>query len=160
MTQISEHFTLEELTRSDTAMRLGIDNTPDQKYIDNLKLLCDNALEVIRAHFGKVRVNSGYRCLALNMSVNPMTTTIKKLSKHCTGQAADIEVEGVPNAVLAQWCVDNLPEFEQVILEFYTPGQPNSGWVHVAFCVGEQKRLVGTMSRINGESIYKEGIHP
>jgi zinc D-Ala-D-Ala carboxypeptidase len=160
MTQISEHFTLEELIRSDTGTRLGIDNTPEQNYIDNLKLLCDNILEPIRAHFGVVRVNSGYRCLALNMAINPMTSTVAKVSKHSYGQAADIEVDGIDNGALALWCAENLPEFEQVILEMYTPGQPHSGWVHVAFCVGEQKKEVLTAARINGKTVYSPGIHP
>ncbi len=156
--QLSPHFSYSELTRSDTATRLGIDNTPTQAYIGNLILVCQNVLEPVRAAFGPVRVNSGYRSLALNMAINPMTSTINKVSKHCSGQAADFEVQGVPNAVLAQWCVDHLPEFEQVILEFYTLGQPNSGWVHVGYVVGDQKKEVFTAVKENGKTVYKVGI--
>ena len=160
MTQLSEHFSLREMTRSDTALRLGIDNTPTPEYLQNLTLLCEQVLEPVRSHYGPVRVNSGYRSLALNMSVNPMTSTIDKLSKHCTGQAVDFEVEGVANGDLAMWCRDNLPEYGQVILEFYTPGDPSSGWVHVSYVVGNQKKESLTASRINGKIEYTVGIHP
>jgi uncharacterized protein YcbK (DUF882 family) len=160
MTQLTPHFSLREMIRSDTAVRLNIDNTPTEEHMRNLVLLCTHVLEPVRNHFGPVRVNSGYRCLALNMSVNPMTSTLDKLSKHCTGQAVDFEVEGVSNADLAIWCRDNLSEYGQVILEFYTPGQPNSGWVHVSFVVGAQKKEVLTAARISGKLVYSVGINP
>ena len=160
MSQLTEHFSLREMTRSDTAVRLGIENVPTAEHLQNLVLLCTHVLEPVRAHFGPVRVNSGYRCLALNMSVNPMTSTIDKLSKHCLGQAVDFEVEGVSNGDLAIWCRDNLPEYGQVILEFYTPGQPDSGWVHVSYVVGKQKKEVLTAARINGKIDFSSGIHP
>jgi uncharacterized protein YcbK (DUF882 family) len=89
-----------------------------------------------------------------------MTSTIDKLSKHCTGQAVDFEVEGVSNGDLAIWCRDNLPEYGQVILEFYTPGQPNSGWVHVSFVVGKQKKESLTAARVDGKIVYSSGINP
>lgn len=156
--QLSQHFSLRELTRSDTGIRLNIDNTPTPEHLANLILVCENILEPVRKVFGPVRVNSGYRCLALNMAINPMTSTIKKLSKHCTGQAVDFEVEGITNARLAEWCRDNLPEYEQIILEFYTPGDPNSGWVHVGYVVGAQKKSILTATRINGKTTYEKGI--
>ena len=158
MTQISEHFSLEELIRSDTATRLNIDNTPSQEYIDNLKLVCYHVLEPVRKVFGSVRVNSGYRSLALNLSINPLTSTIMKRSKHSSGQAVDFEVDGIANAVIAQWCVDNLPEWDQIILEFYTPGQPNSGWVHGGFVKGNNRSDVFTAVKENGKTVYKVGI--
>lgn len=157
-TLLSPHFSLEELTRSDTATRLGIENIPTQTYINNLILVCLYILEPVRTHFGVVHVNSGYRSLALNMAINPMTSTINKVSKHCTGQAADFEVPGVTNVELARWCETNIAEFEQIILEFYTPGQPSSGWVHGAYVVGDQKKEVLTASRVNGKTSYTTGI--
>jgi len=158
MNQLSEHFSLSELTRSDTAVRLEIDNTPSEKYIDNLKLLCHNILEPVRRVWGPVRVNSGYRSLSLNMSINPFTSTINNLSKHCTGEAVDFEVEGVGNAELAQWCVENLPIWDQIILEFYTPGTLNSGWVHGGFVKVGNRRDVFTAVKDNGRTVYKVGI--
>lgn len=157
-THITEHFTLEELTRSDVATRLGIDNTPKDNHLASLKLLCEHVLEPVRAHFGPVRINSGYRSLSLNMSINPMTSTINVLSKHCLGQAADFEIDGVPNGDVAKWCVENLPEFHQVILEYYIKGQPNSGWVHVSYVPGDQKKKVLTASRIDGRVVYQTGL--
>jgi hypothetical protein len=158
MSQLSPHFSLKEMTRSDTALRLGINNDPPQKYLDNLILVCDNILEPVRKVWGPVRVNSGYRSLSLNMSVNPMTSTIDKLSKHCTGEAVDFEVEGVSNVDLALWCVANLPVWDKIILEFYTPGQPNSGWVHAQYVIGKQRKESYTAVREGGTTLYKVGI--
>jgi len=158
MTQLSPHFSLNEMIRSDTGTRLGIDNTPTDEHLKNLVLVCENVLEPVRKVFGRVRVNSGYRSLALNMAINPMTSTINKLSKHCTGQAVDFEVDGIPNAQIAAWCVANLPDFDQIILEFYTPGEPNSGWVHGGYVVGKQRKEVFTAVRENGKTVYKVGL--
>jgi len=161
---LSEHFSLKDLIRSDTALRLGIDNTPPQEHIANLILTCEHVLEPVYQHFNigrgfrHLRINSGYRSLALNMAINPMTSTLTKVSKHCFGQAVDFEIDGFSNVELAEWCRDNLPEYKQVILEFYTPGQPNSGWVHVSYVVGEQKKEVLTAARVNKKTIYKNGI--
>jgi hypothetical protein len=160
MTQLSPHFSLREMTRSDTALRLGIDNIPTAEHLSNLVLVCVNILEPVRKVFGAVRINSGYRSLALNMSVNPMTSTIDKLSKHCLGQAVDFEVDGTSNAVLAQWCVDNLPVWDKIILEFYTPGQPNSGWVHGQYVVGQQRKETYTAVKVNGKTTYLVGLQP
>jgi hypothetical protein len=157
--QLSPHFNYKEMIRSDTGTRLGIDNTPTDEHLKNLVLVCVNVLEPVRKVFGPVRVNSGYRSLALNMAINPMTSTINKLSKHCSGQAVDFEVDGVSNATLAEWCRDNLPDYDQVILEFYTPGDPNSGWVHVGFVVGKQRKEVFTAARVNSKTEYQVGIN-
>lgn len=156
--QLTPHFSLKELTRSDTAIRLGIENIPTTEHLKNLLVICEKVLEPVRAHFGPVRVNSGYRSLALNMAINPMTTTIKKLSKHCTGHAVDFEVMGVSNIVVAEWCRDNLPEWDQIILEFYTPGDPNSGWVHVGYVEGYNRRMILTAVIENKKTVYKVGL--
>jgi zinc D-Ala-D-Ala carboxypeptidase len=67
---LSANFTLRELTKSDTATRLGIDNTPDEQALENLKTLCDMVLQPVRDHFGKaVTVNSGYRSPESNAAV-------------------------------------------------------------------------------------------
>ena len=155
--KLTPHFSLRELVRSDTAARLGIDNTPSEEYTRNLTVLCQEVLERVREKFGAVRVNSGYRSLALNMSVNPITTS-SKISKHCLGQAADFEVDGVANVTLAEWCRDNLPEWDQIILEFYTPGDPNSGWVHVSFVKGKNRKEVLTAVREGKQTVYKPGL--
>ena len=71
--------------------------------------------------------------------------------------AVDMEVPGVPNAELAQWIVDNL-EFTQVILEFYTPGVPDSGWVHASYVPEDLKRQVLTATKQNGKTVYLPGL--
>jgi hypothetical protein len=69
-------------------------------------------------------------------------------------------VDGVSNVVVAEWCRDNLPEYQQIILEFYTPGQPNSGWVHGAYVVGQQKKECLTAVKVNGKTTYLLGLQP
>jgi len=71
--------------------------------------------------------------------------------------AADIEIPGVPNGELAQWIVDNL-SFRQVILEFYTPGIPDSGWVHVSYNPGDNKQQVLTATKQGGKTVYLQGL--
>jgi len=126
--KLTEHFTLEEMTKSQTGARKGIINNPGQAEIGNLKALCENVLEKVRAHFGKpITVNSGFRGVKLNKAIGGA-----KNSQHITGQAADIEIAGVDNQVLFQWIRDNL-EFDQLISEYIKPGIANSGWVHVSW---------------------------
>ncbi len=157
--KLSEHFSVSEFTRSDVATRLGIENIPTDTHLRSIKLICEKVLEPIRSHFGKpVTITSGYRSMALNMAVNPMTSTINKLSKHCLGQAVDFEIDGISNYDLAVWCRDNLPEYHQVILEFYTPGQPNSGWVHASYVPGNQKKETLTAHRVNGKLVFTPGL--
>lgn len=159
MSQLTPHFSLKEMTRSDTGTRLGIENIPTAEHLKNLMVICEKVLEPIREHFGPVRINSGYRSLALNMAINPMTSTVDKLSKHCTGQAVDFEVMGTSNVVVAEWCRDNLPEYDQIILEFYTPGDPNSGWVHVGYVEGRNRKQLLTAARVNGKTVYTNGLN-
>ena len=150
---LSANFTLKELTKSDTATRLGLDNTPDEATIENLKLLCQEVLQPIREHFGKsVTVNSGFRSPESNAAVNG-----SKTSDHCKGMAADIEIVGVPNPELAQWIMDNL-DYTQLILEFYTQGQPNSGWVHVSYDPNNIKMQELTAVKVAGKTTYLAGL--
>tara|TARA_B110000305_G_C19311640_1_gene574247 strand:- start:759 stop:983 length:225 start_codon:yes stop_codon:yes gene_type:complete len=71
--------------------------------------------------------------------------------------AADIEVPGVDNLALAEWVVKNL-EFRQVILEFYTSGVPDSGWVHVSYNPGDNKKQALTATKQNGKTVYLPGL--
>jgi hypothetical protein len=150
---LSANFSLKELTKSDTATRLGIDNTPNQETIDNLKMLCEKVLQPVREHFGKsVTVNSGYRSPESNAAVGG-----SKTSDHCKGQAADIEIAGVPNAELAQWIMNNL-DYTQLILEFYTQGIPDSGWVHVSYDPKNLKKQELTAVKVAGKTQYLQGL--
>lgn len=132
---LSPHFTLGELTKSVQALRLGIDNTPDEQALKNLCAICFNILEPVREHFGiPFTPSSGYRSPAVNEAIGSKPT-----SQHCLGQAADFEIPGISNLKLAEWIRGNL-EFDQLILEFHTPGDLNSGWVHCSYRSGDQNR--------------------
>ena len=125
---LSQHFSFIEATKSQTGERLGIDNTPSAQVIDCMKATAENILEKVRAHYGRpVIVNSFFRSPRLNAEIGS-----KPGSQHVTGEAVDFEVPGIDNADVAKWVRDNLT-FDQCILEFYTPGKPDSGWVHVSY---------------------------
>ena len=150
---LSANFNLKEMTKSDTATRLGLDNTPGEAEIESLRLLCEKVLQPVRDHFGKsVTVNSGYRSPESNAAVGG-----SKTSDHCKGQAADIEIPGVPNAELAQWIMDNC-DYTQLILEFYTQGIPDSGWVHVSFDPSNLKMQELTAVKVAGKTQYLPGL--
>lgn len=150
---LSKNFTLAEMTKSETALRLGIENEPNEQQLSALKLLCEKVLQPVRDHFGKgVKVNSGFRHPEVNAKVGG-----SKTSDHCRGQAADIEIPGVANAELAEWIKDNL-EFRQLILEFYTPGIPDSGWVHVSYVPEDNKKQVLTATKKDGKTVYLTGL--
>ena len=150
---LSANFSLHELTKSETALRMGLDNTPDDEAIENLRLLCEKVLQPVRDHYGKgVKVNSAYRSPESNAAVGG-----SKTSDHCKGMAADIEIPGVANADLAQWIMDNL-EYTQLILEFYTPGIPDSGWVHVSYDPNNLKKQELTATKVAGKTTYLPGL--
>jgi len=151
--KLTENFTLSEMTKSETALRHGLDNTPGNTEIANLKRLAENVLQPIRNNYKRgVKVNSGYRAPNVNAAVGG-----SKTSDHCRGQAADIEIPGVANAELAEWIAKNL-KFTQLILEFYTPGVPDSGWVHVSYDPTNLKGQVMTAMREDGKTVYKPGL--
>lgn len=151
--KLSANFSLNELTQSETALRKGLDNTPSEDIISNLKMLVDNILQPVREHYGKgVKVNSGYRSPEVNASVGG-----SKTSDHCKGQAADIEIPGIANADLAEYIKDNF-KFTQLILEFYTQGIPDSGWVHVSYDPANLKCQTLTAVKKDGKTAYLPGI--
>lgn len=151
--RLSKNFTLAEFTKSQTAERKGIDNTPNDEHLENAKALFENVVQKVRDNFGPTVLNSGYRGPELNKAVGGSAT-----SQHCHGQAADIEVPGVANADLAEWIKENC-DFDQLILEFYTIGIPDSGWVHVSYkSDGSNRKSILTAMRENGKTVYKQGL--
>lgn len=146
--QLTEHFTLEEMTVSPTAKRLGLSNQPTPEHIENMRYCCEKILEPVRKHFGKpVQINSSYRSPLVNKAVGG-----SKTSQHVNGQAIDFEIPGIDNKVVADWVGDNL-EFDQVILEFYTAGDKNSGWVHASIKKeggNRKQRLIAKKSKAGG----------
>ena len=122
--RISKNFSLSEMVKSATAVRLNVDNSPNSVHLVNLTHLAIHILQPVRDQFGVITINSGYRSPALNAKVGG-----SKTSQHCNGQAGDFESFSTPNPDLAKWISKNL-EFDQLILEFYDGKDPNSGWVH------------------------------
>ena len=150
--KLSANFSLNELTKSDTATRHDIDNTPTMQVIENLQDLVDNVLQPLREKLGPVVVTSGYRSPAVNTKIGGSTT-----SDHCHGYAADFEVLGMDNRELALYIRDSL-QFKQLILEFYRDGVPDSGWVHCSFQKDANKGQVLTAKKVNGRTQYVNGI--
>lgn len=151
---LTANFTLHELTKSEAALRHDMDNTPNEVQIASLKLLAEQVLQPIRDHYAKgVKVNSGFRHPEVNAKVGGSRT-----SDHCRGMAADIEIPGVPNHELAEWIKLNLP-YTQLILEFYTRGVPDSGWVHVSYDPANLKKQDLTAVKEGGKTVYLPGLH-
>lgn len=150
---LSKNFTLAEFTKSQTALRQGIDNTPGPEHLENAKALFENVVQTVREKFGPTTINSGYRGPELNRAVGGSAT-----SQHCNGEAVDIEVPGVANYDVAKFIQDNL-DFDQLILEFYTPGIPDSGWVHVSYKrTGGNRKQVLTAMKEGKKTVYKPGL--
>ena len=147
--KLSANFSLAELTKTNVRQ---FDNTPSMQVIDNLQALVDNVLQPIRNEFGPVTVTSGYRSPEVNKAIGGSAT-----SDHCFGFAADFEVAGVDNKELARWVADNL-KFKQLILEFYTKGVPDSGWVHVSYDKTNLTQEVMTATKVGGRTVYSPGI--
>ena len=152
MVRLSTNFTLQEFTKSQTALRQGIDNTPNNEHLENAKELFENIVQKVRDNFGVTVINSGYRGTALNEAVGGSST-----SQHCKGEAVDIECPGTPNYDVAKWIENNL-EFDQLILEFYTPGIPDSGWVHVSYKTEGNRKSILTAMKEDGKTVYKAGL--
>ena len=149
---LSRNFSLQELIKSDTAIRKGIDNNPNADQVEKLKALCENILQPVRDHFGRVKVTSGFRsvdlCMAIGSSAN---------SQHAKAEAADFECMGTDNAELADWINQNL-DYDQLILEFYTPGEPNSGWIHCSYTTDQPRKQFLHAYRSEGKTKYKPVI--
>ena len=152
--QLSENFSLNELIKSQTATRKGINNTPSDNEKENLKALSINILQKIRNHYERpVRVTSGYRspelCVAIGSSAK---------SQHAKGEAADFEITGIDNFDLAIWISKNL-DFDQLISEFYTDQHPDSGWVHCSYKAnGTNRKQCLTAFKDGGKTRYGKGL--
>ena len=152
MVRLSTNFTLQEFTKSQTALRQGIDNTPNNEHLENAKELFENVVQKVRDNFGVTVINSGYRGTALNEAVGGSSK-----SQHCKGEAVDIECPGTPNYDVGKWIENNL-DFDQLILEFYTPGIPDSGWVHVSYKTEDNRKGVLTAMKEDGKTVYKSEL--
>ena len=148
--QLSKHFTLEEFEKSQTATRKGIKNKAGSGEVKSLGDLCYEVLEPVRAKFDKpVTVTSGFRSEELCEAIGS-----KKTSQHAKGQAVDFEIAGIPNIKIAYWIQNNC-DFDQLILEYYSPTDGAKGWVHVSYNEkGSNRKQVLTF---DGKS-YENGL--
>ena len=148
--KLSENFSLAEMTKSQTATRKGIDNKPSTEHVENLIHLAETVLQPVREHFGKpVAISSGYRSPALCEAIGSSSK-----SQHAKGEAADFEIPGVDNMQLATWINKNT-NFDQLILEYYEPGDPNSGWVHCSAGKEGSRAQVLKASKVEGKTKYE-----
>ena len=149
--QLSENFSLKELTASQTAERKSIDNTPSPEHQENLKLLCTHILQPVRDHFERVvSVSSGYRNEELCLAIGSKTT-----SQHAKGQAADFEIYGLSNGELATWIKENL-DYDQLILEYWKKEDPNAGWIHCSFDDRVNRKQYLKAYKENGRTKYEQ----
>ena len=135
--KLTANITLDELTKSQTAERKGINNNPSPQQIENLKALAVNILQPVRSHFDKpLIISSGFRCAQLCIEIGSKIT-----SQHVADNdaaAADFEIPGVDNRELASWIKNEL-EFDQLILEFYRDNEPTSGWIHCSYSTNHNR---------------------
>jgi hypothetical protein len=147
--ELSKSFTLNELTKSQEAIRLGIDNIPNEEHIENLKILCEKILQPLRDYYGMpVSISSGYRSVALCEAIGSSAK-----SQHTKGQAADFEIFGVANKELADFITQNL-EYDQCILEFWNKNEPNSGWVHCSYSKEGNRKQYLKAQKVSGKIVY------
>lgn len=147
--QLSEHLSLAEIMRSETAKRKGISNMPTPEHIENFKLLAANVFEKIRAHFGvPIHISSGYRSKELNDAIGGSQT-----SQHSKGQAIDIDMDGtsISNADVYKFIKDNL-DFDQLIWEFGSDSNPD--WVHVSYTKDKNRKEILKAVKTNGKTQY------
>ena len=150
MVKISKHISYKEATRSATALRLGIENVPNQYELQNMEMVAKHVFEPLReAVDAPIKINSFFRCEELNKAIGGSTK-----SQHCQGRAIDIDdVYGnVSNAFMYYYIKDNL-DFDQLIWEFGTDHNPD--WVHVSYVDADsnRKRCLKAV-RENGKTKY------
>ena len=150
--QITQHLSLAEVTRSETAKRKGISNMPTPEHLENFKNLGINIFEPLRRHFDKpIHISSGYRSKALNTAIGGSLT-----SQHCSGEAIDIDMDGSPNGITNKHVFDYIKQhlnFDQLIWEFGTKDNPD--WVHVSYeSNGKQRKQVLRAVKQGGKTSY------
>ena len=155
MSKISKHITYKEATRSVTALRLGIDNVPNDYELQNMELIAEKVFEPLRkAVNSPIKINSFFRCEELNKAIGGSSR-----SQHCQGRAIDIDdVYGyVSNSYMYYYIKDNL-DFDQLIWEFGTDTEPD--WVHVSYVDSDSNRKRCLLAyKEEGKTKYKDISH-
>jgi zinc D-Ala-D-Ala carboxypeptidase len=144
--KITEHFTLEEFTRSTTASRLKIDNRVPDSLMPNVQLTAIK-LELVRKALGKpIIITSGYRCPALNACVGGTAT-----SAHTQGLAVDFHSSFGTPCEICQRLINAGVQFDKLI-------QEHNQWVHIGFSLENNRQIVLTAVKQGGKTIYKRGL--
>ncbi len=150
--KLSSNLTYTEAIKSNTAIRLGIDNEPTAEHMSNLIITANKIFQPIRDHFGvPIFISSGYRSETLNEAIGG-----SKTSQHSLGKAFDIDQDGrskTTNLEVFNYIKDNM-EFDQLILEF--PGsRGNPAWVHASYSEGKNRNMILVSIREDGKTKYK-----
>mgnify|MGYP003641133607 FL=1 len=122
--RLSKNFVLSEITHSNTAKRLGIDNDPTKKHLQNMQRLVDLLLQPLRDALGPIRISSGYRNPSLNRAIGGSPK-----SQHCKGEALDLQFwrgGEMFNKEIYEWILQSDLEFDQMINEF------DFAWIHIS----------------------------
>lgn len=143
---ISKHVSWDEATRSSTAIRLGIDNTPSEQIIETMKTTAQKVFEPLREMLGPIRITSFFRCPDLNRAIGG-----SKTSQHMKGEAMDINGISVTNAMLFDTAC-GLAEFDQIIWEF--GDQNNPAWVHISYSSIHNRKQILVAKKQGTRTIY------
>lgn len=146
---LGKYFSKREMERSATATRLGLSNSIPDDLLGNARLVASK-LDIIREHFDKpVYVLSCYRSPSVNAAVGG-----SKTSAHRFAMAADVKIDGVSVLELCRWCAENISDYDQIIYEF-----GEDGWMHIGFTKGAPRKQLLTAKKVNGRTVYTEGLH-
>jgi len=146
--RLSKNFTMSEVTRSNTAKRLGIDNTPKNAHLKNMQHLITNLVQPMRDALGPIRITSGYRSPDLNRAIGG-----SKKSQHCKAQAVDVQFwkDGeMCNQEIYRWVLNSDIEFDQMINEF------DFAWIHISLKdKGSRRQVLEAYKDDEGDTSYR-----
>ena len=146
--RLSKNFTLSEVTRSNTAKRLSIDNTPKNAHLKSMQRLITNLIQPMRDEIGPIRITSGYRSPELNRAIGG-----SKKSQHSKAEAVDIQFWSkgqMDNKVIYDWVIKSNIEFDQMINEF------DFAWIHISLIEKKnRKQVLEAYKDDDGDTSYR-----
>ena len=146
--KLSKNFALSEITHSNTAKRLGIDNEPTETHLQNMQHIVDNLIQPLRDAVGPIRVSSGYRNPELNRAIGG-----SRSSQHCKGEALDLQFwqnGKMMNELIYEWILDSGIEFDQMINEF------DFAWIHISLKKkGSRNQVLEAFKDDEGDTKYR-----